>query len=529
MKIAGHIFLLLCLSGLCESCGGRKSVAAESGSTPAVTDTVEAEIALPALSDTPLATAARVKFKVDTLLRGVSPVIEPKTDLYASAPGHLTFRGGLRRDADFGGTVSGRPDTLKVAWTFTTRSDMRETGFGRWGGGTGWTGQPLYVEWPDSCVARFRADSAVTASFSRREIMAGSLASHVYFVDFETGRASRNPIFVDNPVKGTISLDPTLNGSLYVGMGVAAQQPMGTRTLDLHRGAVTFRHGNDPRAWRGWHAYDSSPVRLGQFLFHPSENGTLYKFLVTGPGELELHSTMRYTVNGVAPGMEASMSVYRNYGYTADNHGNLICTELNSLRPIWHASLGDDIDATPVVCLEGEGEHPYVYVGCEVDRSGRDFSEFMKIDGITGDTVWHHRIPGHRFEREEKHFDGGYYATALPGRGNCRKLIFTNVVKNTAGQNGAFVAFDRESGDLVYEIPLACYAWSSPVGFMNERGEMFVVTADCAGRLYLIDGLSGEIICHRLVGSNFESSPVVVGNSLVVGSRGDKIFKIDVE
>lgn len=527
MKIVNHIFLLLCASSLCVSCGSRGSASTASAPTPA--DTTGTETPAPALPDTPRATAARVKFRVDTLLRNVSPLIEAEKDLYASAPGHFTFRGGLRRDADFGGVVDGRPDTLKVAWTFTTLSDMRETDFGRWGGGTGWTGQPLYVEWPDSCVARFRADSVVTADFSSREIMVGSLASYVYFIDFETGKPSRDPIFVDNPVKGTISLDPTLNGSLYVGMGVAAQQPMGMRALNLHRGAVTFRHGNDPRARRGWHAYDSSPVRLGQFLFHPSENGTLYKFLVKGPGELELHSTMRYTVNGASAGMEASMSVYRNYGYLADNHGNLICTELNSLRPIWHASLGDDIDATPVVCLEGEESRPYVYVGCEVDRSGRDFSEFMKIDGLTGDTVWHRRIPGHRFEREEKHFDGGYYATALPGRGNCSKLIFTNVVKNTAGQNGAFVAFDRDSGELVYEIPLACYAWSSPVGFMNGNGEMFVVAADCAGRLYLIDGLSGEVICRRLVGNNFESSPVVVGNSLVVGSRGDKIFKIDVE
>ncbi|MDE6782490.1 MAG: dehydrogenase, partial [Paramuribaculum sp.] len=57
-------------------------------------------------------------------------------------------------------------------------------------------------------------------------------------------------------------------------------------------------------------------------------------------------------------------------------------------------------------------------------------------------------------------------------------------------------------------------------------GEMYVVTGDCAGRMYLIRGRDGEIINVQQIGANFESSPVVVGNSLVVGSRGKSIYKI---
>lgn len=32
---------------------------------------------------------------------------------------------------------------------------------------------------------------------------------------------------------------------------------------------------------------------------------------------------MRYFCRGSSPGIESSMCVYRNYGYVADNHGNL--------------------------------------------------------------------------------------------------------------------------------------------------------------------------------------------------------------
>lgn len=88
---------------------------------------------------------------------------------------------------------------------------------------------------------------------------------------------------------------------------------------------------------------------------------------------------------------------------------------------------------------------------------------------------------------------------------------------------------DRATGKIVYETKLKYYAWSSPVGFLNEKGEMFVVTGDCTGNLYIINGLSGAIMASQRIGANFESSPVVVGNKLVVGSRGNSIFKISID
>ena len=126
----------------------------------------------------------------------------------------------------------------------------------------------------------------------------------------------------------------------------------------------------------------------------------------------------------------------------------------------------------------------------------------------------------------KKHFDGGFYSTALLGRGNAEHLVFANCVKNTSGQNGALVALDRKTGETVYQIPLKYYAWSSPVSFINEKNEMFIVTGDCSGNLYIINASDGKIITSKRIGSNFESSPVVIGNSLVIGSRGNSIFKI---
>ncbi|MDE6325769.1 MAG: hypothetical protein K2M02_06325 [Duncaniella sp.] len=345
------------LSAAAISCGHR---AETSSATAAVTDsaavdTVTQTVEIEHLPDTLYESAQVVKSRVivsDTTLSGRLASV---ADLYESNPGAFTFRKGASRRSDFGGRVSGRPDTVVVDWRFTTGVDNRETDFGTWGGGSGWTGQPLYVAWPDSCTARFKA-----GGYAPREIIVGSLDGNVYFVDYETGSASREPVSVGNPIKGTVSLDPTLNGNLYVGQGIPAERPFGALVIDLFSHRVSHFFPEDPAALRRWGAYDSSPVRVGRFLFRPGENGSVYKFVVS-PGDLKLHSVLRYTVNGAAPGIESSMGVYRNYGYVADNHGNIICINLDTMRPVWRYPLGDDTDATPVV--EVENDRPVIYVG----------------------------------------------------------------------------------------------------------------------------------------------------------------------
>lgn len=479
------------------------------------------------LPDTAYPSAEVVKFEVTEIMKETSGRLDELSDLYSGTGSVLTFRGGPFRDARFGGKIEGRPTEIKVDWTFTTDSDMRDSGHGRWDGGTGWTGQPLYVVWPADDAAKLRNSGMVKPAFNGEEIIFGSLCSNVYFLDPATGSETREPIPVGNPVKGTVSMDPSFNGNLYVGHGVAPERPFGALLIDLYKDKVVDVFGEDPKAWRGWGAYDSSALRVGQFVFRPAENGSLYKF-ISKPGKLSLHSVLRYRVGGVAPGIESSMSVYANYGFVADNHGNVIAVNLNTLKPVWCYRLGDDTDASPVIAVE-EGV-PYIYIGCEIDLQSEGEARFVKLNAYDGTEVWRTVTPGKRFNTENgKHFDGGFYASALPGLGNCKDLVFSNCVCNMKGQNGEFVAFDRESGKIVYRTPLKYYAWSSPVCFLNEKDEMFVVTGDCAGRMYIIDGLSGEIIWVGQIGANFESSPVVRDNHLYVGSRGRHIYGLSLK
>ena len=463
--------------------------------------------------------------------RVIDTVTDPKLnsfkDLYKDAPGIFAFRANTHRDGDMGARIKGTPSEIVVDWDFETAYDGRATGSRQgWGGGSGWTGQPVYVEWPDSLIKKWQAKGTLAKDFSGKEIIVGSLSSYLYFIDFATGKKSREPIYVKNPIKGSVMLDPTLNGNIYIGQGIPNERPFGAIVVNLDQHAITDTHPEDPKAPRQWGAYDSSAIRMGQFLFRPGENGTIYKFVIE-PGKQNLHSAMSYTAKGRPLGLEASMSIYKNYGFTADNSGIIVCTNLNTMKPVWVFDLGDDTDSTPVVAVE-DGV-PYIYTGCEIDKTAKGYSRYVKLNALDGSLVWEKQVPGKRFDSGPKHFDGGFYASSLLGQGNSKDLIFVNVVENLHGQNGKFIAMNRKNGEIAFEIPLKHYAWSSPVGFLNENNDMFILTGDCSGNMYLIDPKEGKLISTLHVGNNFESSPVLSGNSAVVGSRGQNIYKVSLK
>ncbi|MCK9339434.1 MAG: dehydrogenase [Bacteroidales bacterium] len=478
--------------------------------------------------DTAYQSVENLDFTIQYMDSSISGEITNLQDLYAHASGILSFRGGPYRDANFQGKITGTPHNIEIDWIFRTDYDTIQSQYGTWGGGTGWTGQPLYVHWSDSLFQRFKKMSpALTSSFGKEEIIVGSLCGKVYFINYQTGDSSRRAFNVDNTIKGTPSLDPTFNGNLYIGQGIPLRKPFGALVMNLFTHQKTHFFAEDPKAWRRWDAYDSSPIVVGNFMFRLGENGTIYKYLIKN-GNIEIHSTMRYKVKGKwAAGIESSLAIYANYGYFSDNHGNIICFNLNTLQPVWHYNNHDDSDATPVI--EVENGTPYLYSGCEVDKQGeKGYSYFVKINGLNGKKIWEDTISCQRAFFDNKWFDGGIFATPLPGKGNCQNLIFVNVCTHFPLLKGDLVAIDKQTGKIIYRVPLKHYAWSSPVAIYNEKNELFIFTGDTAGNVYLIDGKSGKIITTRYIGNNFESSPIVIDNHVVIGSRGREIYKLSI-
>ncbi len=449
-------------------------------------------------------------------------------DDYRNVEGVLTFRGGFTRDMPISGRVTGKPQRIREVWQYTTRYDTTETRYGRWGGGMGWTGQPLLVRWPDNELGAF---AKMHHPFSPQvEVIAGSLSGDVYFLDMDTGAETRQPIHTGNPVKGTPMLDPRLNGMLYVGDGVPHQDKFGIHMIDLHRHEpVFFFSGHeDMKAYRRWGAFDSSPLLVGDYLYWPGENGVLYKFLLQD-GVMHLVARMAYHVRGEqAAGIESSLAVHNNYGYFADNHGNILCVNLLTMKPVWRYDNRDDTDATLVVDVE-DGI-PYLYSGSEVDRQGEEgYCRMIKLHGLDGSLVWENKIRAYRVAHYGREFPGGMFATPLLGRNNAEGVIYANIAHVDAEGGGALVAFDTSTGDILFQTPLQAYSWSSPAGFYNAEGELYIFTADAVGNIYLMDGSDGRVIFRKRAGRNFEASPVIWGQSVIIGSRGREIYRFDIE
>ncbi|MBR0046728.1 MAG: dehydrogenase [Bacteroidaceae bacterium] len=481
--------------------------------------------ALPVLlPDTSYASAAVINYVVE-VDDSTAMYTDNWTDPYEQVNGVYAFRKNQRRDASFGGRVKGEPREVEIAWEFETDYDSKETQFGTWGGGSGWTGQPLYMHWTTEQMAMFKQSSpGLPADFDAEEIYVSSLCGKGYFINYKTGKASREALDLGNVVKGTSSLDPELY-NLYVGQGVPhGAVPFGCQVFDLKKHERTQFFDRDRKAWRGWGAYDSSPIVAGGFLFWPGENGGLYKY-VREQGQLRKVSVLRYRVKGAAPGIESSLCVYHNYGFFGDNHGNIICVNLNTMRPVWHYANHDDTDAT-LVCGE-EKDVPYLYTACEVDKQGkRGLCHIVKLNGLNGEKVWEQTIECQRLEMAKKTLDGGMYSTPLLGDGDCKGMLFTHITRNGASKAvGEFTAFSTADGRVLYTVPYGQFAWSSPVALYNEKNEMFVFAGDASGVVRVMRGKTGEVLCRLEVGANFESSPVVVGNTVVVGTRGRKIYK----
>ena len=476
------------------------------------------------LPDTAYASVEVVKFVVEDEDSVAAP-LKDLDDRYAGKESVYVFRKDLRRDADYGGKVKGTPREVEIAWAFETAYDTTHTRFGTWGGGSGWTGQPLYVKWTDDQQALFKKSSpGLTPDFGPEEIIVGSLCGKGYFINYQTGKASRQPLDLGNVVKGTVGLDPEYY-NLYVGQGVPRQAgPFGHQVFDLLKHERTFFFGPDPKAWRGWNAFDSNSIVAGGYLFWCGENGSVYKY-ERSQGTLRRVSVMRYRVGGMAPGIESSLCVYRNYGYFSDNRGNVICINLNTMKPVWYYNNHDDSDGT-MVCRE-EGGVPYLYTACEVDKQGDSgICYFIKLNGLNGERVWETNIPCRRINLPGKTLDGGMYASPLIGSGDCQDMIFANICRNGASKSaGELTAFSTKDGKILYTVPYGQFAWSSPVAFHNEKNEMFIFAGDASGIIRIIRGKTGEVVCKKVVGSNFESSPVVIGNTAVVGCRGNKIYK----
>lgn len=85
---------------------------------------------------------------------------------------------------------------------------------------------------------------------------------------------------------------------------------------------------------------------------------------------------------------------------------------------------------------------------------------------------------------------------------------------------------NAKTGEEVWRFATPAYSWSSPVDVYDSKGTGYLVYAASDGTLYLLDGKTGNTLDTFDLGGAVEASPAVYDGWAVIGTRGCKIWGI---
>lgn len=461
---------------------------------------------------------------------------------YTELEGIVTFRGDNFRSGAAYGTAAVSSKTLTKAWSKST-SGLSDTDGTYWSG-SGWTGQPLIVKWPEAT----RKNISAMYDWAREkeglvEVIYATLDGHVYFYELTSGEYTREPLNLGFNYKGAGALDPRGYPILYVGSGVDSVNGRSrVKVVNLIDNSVMFEFGhNETFANRGWHMFDSSPLVSAETdqLIYPGENGILYIIHLntkyneqTGELSVDPDNIVKWKYNGVRSGsrywlgVESSAAIINNYIFLADNGGNLMCLDLNTLKLVWVQDVLDDTNCSPVVDVE-DG-HPYIYISTSFHYGWRSYSTaeipIFKIDAETGEIVWRTDYTCYTVQD----LSGGVQGTIAVGKNKLSDMIFVPVARTPGASSGTLAALKKDTGEVVWEKETSMYSWSSPVDFYDADGNGYLLYCNSGFNMFLIDGKTGEQLDYMNLGGNIEASPAMYGNYAVVGTRAMRTYCIQV-
>jgi len=477
----------------------------------------------------------------------------PPASGYTKLSGVTTFRGNNFRTAGAYGTVTLSQFQLRKIWSQPTGALPRDGTDATWSG-SGWTGQPLMVQWPHETKQVMNMKDWAKQKDLLVEVIYPTMDGKVYFLDLETGEPTRDPLNIGMPFKGTGSVDPRGYPMLILGSGdMYEDENMKSRVviyslIDFTRLYEFGKQSTDSFAKRDFYAWDCAPLidEKNDILIYPGENGVLYTMRlntrydpVAGTLSIAPDHVVKYRYDSTRSttvsdsrhsfwlGYEASPVAWNGHLYLPANDGLFQCINLNTMSIVWVADTWDDTNGAPVLDVVSDAE-AYFYVGTSLHFTARDGQgkvPFFKINAMTGE------IKG-QYERNcltVSGVSGGIQATAALGQGNMSDLVLITYARTPDRDNGVLVALDKETMELRWELTMENYSWSSPCIVYQANGRGFVLQADSKGNLFLLEGKDGTLLdVISLGGRNFEASPACFNDILVLGSRGQEIYGVKI-
>jgi outer membrane protein assembly factor BamB len=473
------------------------------------------------------------QIKYENLIAGVPTDLEQAfPDKYTDIEGVLTFRGNNYRDSAAWGKISLQDKKLEKLWEFNTS-------FRSFGGGGGWTGQPVVIKWPEQTRQIMNIKDKFKEMQEFIEVVFASLDGKVYFFELTTGEQTREPIDIKNTIKGSVALDPRGYPLLYVGQGLNESGKIGYRIFSLiDNKLLYFLSGTDGFAYRSWGAFDGAPLinRDTDTMILGGENGLLYKIKLNTKFDIAQRyisvepeiSKYRYKIeDNYYQGIENSVAIYKDIVYFADNGGSIQAVNISSLKPLWIVPKTDDTDAT--ITINIENDIPYLYTGCEVDKQGsKGISTIRKINGLTGAIVGTSEYTCRSILGEHP-VNGGLLASPVLGEKSLAGSVIFTIARYEKLYQGLMIALNCKDGKELWRWEMPNYSWSSAVDVYDEAGNGYLIQGDSLGKLHLLDGKSGSLLDSLQLNGNIESSPVVFDNYIVIATRGGTVYGVKIK
>lgn len=466
---------------------------------------------------------------------------------YSVLPGITTFGGNNYRNSFAYGSATITDKRLRESWTKTIGA------LGNWSG-TGWTGQPLIVQWPVETVAVMNVkQSFKDAAVPLTEVIYAAMDGNIYFLDLETGSATRDPINTGFIQKGTACLDPRGYPLLFVGQGIPVDNDEGNpssyvRVYSLISGEQIEQFGGfDWFARRKWQAYDGSPMISNDTLVYGGENGIFYTVKLNAQFDVAAGTVSidpdgliksRYEGSGYSRddtagarwfGMESSVSAFRNYAFFTDNGGRLQCVDLNTMAIKYVVDVTDESDSSVVVEESYDDNTIYLYTGSQTRTKGSDlpdgfgYSYQRKINGLTGAIIWEKRWI---CSTGDASASGGIVATPHVGRGQISNLVIYSF--SLAAQSNGATATETQNPEEAAEGEATEAATQGEVLPQTNASGTYTI----GGRIVAYDKATGSIMWSIEQSNDYWASPVVVYDAqgkayLIQCDRGGYVIMYD--
>lgn len=441
-------------------------------------------------------------------------------------PGLTTFRGNASRAWYGEGPVPQHP---KVIWRYpssgglcSTSSDTGLTFNGptSYWCGTGWTGQPNVLQYPNGTV----------------EVRVGAYDGNYHFIDGVTGQQMRPDLKTGDLAKGSATSDADGYPLYYAGsrdnlfriVAMDRKRPHVLWELDAMTSVPRPLWNND---------WDGAALQIGDYLLEGGENAWFYVIklnrgfnaqgLVTVDPQIVMKvpgwdKELLKTIGDKDISIEDSVAFRDGIAYFSNSGGLLQGwnisdilsggTEYKQVFRFWTGGAGD---ATTAVDAEGN-----LYITRHVEGNmarpksiprDKQYGDVQKLDpGNPSDPVaWTVQL-----------------GSLARGQGILGSPALANGVVYAVALDGAMTGIDEQTGKQLWTMTMPGPVWGSPVVVDDV-----LIQGDCSGVLHAWDVSNPKatpepLWALKIDSGCIESTPAVWRGWIYVGTRGGGIYGI---